>query len=644
MALRPDQTGWLLAGAAITLAPHTAHLPPAVSAIGGLLLAWRGLLALSGRPLPPRSLLLVLAAILVAVVLLEFRHFFGREPGIALLAGLLSLKLLETGTVRDGRAVVLLCFFMQLGQFLYQQNPAIAALTLLGTQAAIAALLALQGATAPARARAVEAGRLVVQAVPLMLVLFVLFPRVQGPLWGLPADAYSRVGGLADTMTPGDLARLGESSAIAFRVTFESDPPPPAERYWRGPVLTAFDGRSWRALPSPSLAQPAYRPQGVAYPYSLILEPHNQRWLLALDLPAAAPRLGHTRDYQLVAREPVHNRRRLELLSYPHTPVGLDETPATLNAALELPTRSNPRTRELGQRLRHGAVSIDVLPALAIDHFRRSRLTYTLEPAPLGRDDVDAFLFETRQGFCEHFAAAFVVTMRAAGVPARVVTGYQGGEFNPLDGSFVIRQSDAHAWTEVWLAGRGWLRIDPTAASAPQRIEGGLAAALPDSPRLPLLVRADLAWLHGLRNGLDALNNRWNLWVLGYNPARQRALLAGLGLGEPDWQTITALMGGGCALVMAGLSLWALRRRTSTDAIDRSWATLCRRLAATGLPRAPWEGPLAYAGRIGRERPDLADALSGIADDYAQLRYGPANADPARQRRFHQSIRSFRPR
>ena len=643
MTLRPDQAGWLLAAAALSLAPHAAHLPPALSGLCALLLGWRALIDRRGGRLPPRLLLGGLALAVLAGVLIEFRQFFGKEPGVALLAGLLSLKLLETRNVRDGRAVVLLCCFMQLAQFFYRQDMAIAGLALLGTVASLASLLALQGSPASLRRRAGDAARLVAQAVPLMLVLFVLFPRVQGPLWGLPSDAFAR-SGLSESMAPGDLARLSESSEIAFRVDFSGEPPPPSERYWRGPVLARFDGRTWRAGPLRVNDQPAYRPQGVAYPYAITLSPHNARWLLALDFPAVVPGLGYSTDYQLLAREPVNSLRRIELVSYPHTPVGRDEDAASLRQALALPAGSNPRTVDLGRQLRARANAAADIPTLAIEHFQRSRLRYTLEPLPLGRDDVDSFLFDTRQGFCEHFAAAFVVTLRAAGVPARVVTGYQGGEINPVDGSLVVRQSDAHAWAEVWLAGQGWLRIDPTAASAPQRIQSGIAAALPDSARLPLLVRADLAWLHGLRDRLDALNNRWNQWVLGYNPARQRALLAGLGFGEPDWQTIAALMAGGCAVVMSGLTLWALRRLRAGDAIDRGWNRVCARLAAVGLARRDWEGPLDYAGRVARARPDLADALTAIATDYARLRYGASGPDPARLRRFHQSTRTFHPR
>jgi transglutaminase-like putative cysteine protease len=276
--------------------------------------------------------------------------------------------------------VVLLCFFMQLGQFLYQQNMAVAALAFIGAITTVASLLALQGFAEPPRARALAAARLILQGLPLMLVLFVLFPRVQGPLWGLPADAYNGLEAFRTAWRRAISPVLGESGAIAFRARFEGDPPPPAERYWRGPVLTRFDGHTWRTNPLAVCEQPAYRPQGIAYPYTLTLEAHNNHWLLALDFPAATPGLRFTDDYQLLAREPVHNRQRVTLLSYPHTPVGVDETAVNLRAALALPPGFNPRTRELGQRLRAEAKNPADIPALAIAHFRQSRLNYTLEP------------------------------------------------------------------------------------------------------------------------------------------------------------------------------------------------------------------------------------------------------------------------
>lgn len=643
-ALRPDQNHWLLACAILTLAPHASHLPPSLIGLCVLVLGGRGLLIHLGRPLPHRAVVAVLAGCLVALVAVEFRRLFGKEPGMALLAGLLSIKLLETRGVRDARTVILLSFFMQMGLFLYRQGMGIAVLALAGSVVTIATLLALEGRAEPPRARALAAGRLVLQGLPLMLVLFVLFPRIQGPLWGLPADAYTGRTGLSDSMSPGDFARISESAAIAFRARFEGEPPPPAERYWRGPVLTEFDGRTWRQGPKQVGGLPFYRSRGHAYAYTLTLEPHNQRWLLALDFPAAAPGMDYGSDFQLLSPTPVNARLRIDLVSHPDTPVGLEENDAVLRRALALPPGSNPRTRTLGARLRAESPSPADIPARAIAYFRAAGLAYTLDPLPLGQDDVDAFLFDTRQGFCEHFAAAFVVTLRAAGVPARVVTGYQGGEINPVDGSFVVRQSDAHAWAEVWRAGKGWERVDPTAASAPRRIDSGLSGALPDTARLPLLVRTDLPWLRALRDRLEAIDNSWNQWVLGYNPARQQALLAALGLAGTDWTTLIALMAGSATAVAALLAAWALRRRSPADAIDREWARFCARLTSLGFPRHPWEGPLDYARRVAARRPDLATRVDAIAADYAGLRYGPTDGDATARRRLHQSIRAFRPR
>jgi hypothetical protein len=422
-SLRRDQVGWLLAGAALTLAPTpaTCRRPSAPCA---RCCSSGGASSPSAAAACRRGLLVVLAAGVVGAVLLEFHHFFGKEPGIALLAGLLSLKLLETDSLRDARAAVLLSFFMQLGQFLYQQDMAIAALALLGTLASIGTLLALQGRAEAVAPRALAALRLLLQALPLMLVLFLLFPRVQGPLWGLPADAYSAVSGLSDDMAPGDIARVSESAEIAFRAAFEGDPPPPAERYWRGPVLTRFDGRTWRPGPSRRQDQPFYRSSGPPTPTPSPSSPTTSTgcWP-STSRPGGRPVYGD--DFRLLSREPVRSRLRLELVAHPATPVGLDETHA--------PCRKHWRCRPASTRAPAPSAS-NCAPPPGVPTTSppwRSATSATAGwptpwPRPLGRDDVDSFLFDTRQGFCEHFAAAFVVTMRAAGVPARVVTGYQG--------------------------------------------------------------------------------------------------------------------------------------------------------------------------------------------------------------------------
>jgi transglutaminase-like putative cysteine protease len=412
-------------------------------------------------------------------------------------------------------------------------------------------------------------------------------------------------------------------------------------------VLDRFDGSTWRPSFSIQREAPAYQPSGPGYTYTLTLEPHNKPWLLALDYPGAdLPFARYAPDLQLLAEQPVRSRSQFRLTAYPATAVGVEEDARIVERAKKLPARSNPRARELAGRLWAEGGSAEAMLRRTLAYFRGARFTYTLNPAPLARDSVDGFLFDTREGFCEHFSSAFVFLMRAAGVPARVVTGYQGGDFNPYDRALVIRQSDAHAWAEVWLEGRGWVRVDPTSLSAPSRIDGGLRASLADSGELPLLMRQNFAWLRDLRYRWEAVSNAWNRWVLDYTPERQRELLSLLGIGEPDWKRMTMLLTTLCAALMAGLILWAVRNRPRRDALERCWHAFCARLARAGAPRLPWEGPLAYARRVAPRFPQSAPDIDEIARHYALLRYGQATSMSARTqlRRLRTQIRHFRPR
>jgi transglutaminase-like putative cysteine protease len=429
-------------------------------------------------------------------------------------------------------------------------------------------------------------------------------------------------------MTPGSISRLGLSDAIAFRAEFRGSPPPPAQRYWRGPVLTTFDGQTWRPAPFTVGAQPAYAPAGPAYDYRVTLEPHNQHWLLALDFPGAGlAGARYASDYQLLADRPLQIRSRFDLRAYPATAIGVDENAQVLAAARRLPGDSNPRTRALGRQLAKGAASPQAVLERVLGQLRARALTYTLSPPLLGRDAIDAFLFDARRGFCEHFSSAFVFLMRAAGVPARVVTGYQGGEINPVDGSLVVRQSDAHAWTEVLVDG-AWRRVDPTGAVAPSRIEMGLSRAVAAGEPVPLFARLDGGWLKDAQLTLDALNHAWRRHLVGFNRDRQRELWRELTIDRyAGWQI--AVIAGAIGLVWAGIMLaatgFARARREREQAL---WHEACTRLARAGLPRLPHEGPLAYATRASRRWPQFAIAFAAIAESYAALRYGPPPARP----------------
>ncbi len=618
----------LLVGLGIVIAPHALRAPLWVAALTLGMYAWRAAAVRLRGILPPSALLLAITALASLGVWLEFRALFGRTPGITLLVVFSGLKLLESRNQRDAAAVVFLTWFLAITNFLYTQS----IVTALGMLAAVAAsVAALVGFAAPRRALRANlrtAGLLLVQALPAAALLFVLFPRVQGPLWGLPQDAYAGLAGLSDSMAPGNISRLILSDAIAFRVEFAGEPPRRRFLYWRGPVLWDFDGRTWR-LGAPGFAELETPKGGSArYDYAVVLEPHNRNWLFALETPATLPpRARALDDGRLVTLSPVRQRMRYEMTSVIDAPPDPDEAPHNLRRALRLPPGFNPRATALALGWRETAGSTagsdaEVL-ARAVEFFRRERLLYTTEPPLLGRDSVDEFLYDTRAGFCEHFSSAFVFLMRAAGVPARVVTGYQGGDPNPVDGKFTVRQSDAHAWAEVFLAGSGWTRADPTALAVPGRLEAGLERAV-EASQLPLLLRPELEWLRGLRYNWEALTYQWNLWVLGYNPERQRDLMARLGMRDADWvelaSALFALLGG----FVGALLLWSLSRTARPDPVQAAWLRFCRKLGARGVARSPQEGPRDFSERAARSLPAARKAILGIGALYIALRYGAA--------------------
>ncbi|MEC5400155.1 transglutaminase TgpA family protein [Uliginosibacterium sp. H1] len=626
-ALSRQQTLALTGTAVLVLAPHMLYLPPVVAALSALFLLWRGVNAWRKVAPPGRIVLLPIAVASIAVVLWSVGNVFGKMPGLALLALFMPLKLLEARNRRDGRAALLLGCFLLMGLFLHEQNMLTAVLALIGTVAVLASFAMLQQARAPSLAGLREIGLLMAQAVPLLVVLFVLFPRIDGPLWGLPLDQTAGRSGLSDTMEPGSISELIMNGEIAFRVEFQGAVPPASQRYWRGPVLTRFDGRRWQPLFTGFESTPAYTPRGPVYDYSITLEPHNQRWLMALDYPVSAEATHlFSYDYTLLSRVPVRNRMRYTLRSQPQAPVEQRLSRYILLAARQLPEGYNPRSLAIGAQWKAESEDPDTRLGNVLDFMRRAGLRYTLTPPVLGQHSADEFLFDTREGFCEHFSSAFVVLARAAGLPARVVTGYQGGEINPLDRTLVVRQSDAHAWAEVWLDdARGWQRVDPTAASYPTRIESGLGQALGDDA-LPFMLRTNNDWVLAMRHRWEAINNGWNQWVLGYNAQRQAELMRRLGLGSGGWHAMVGLMAMAAGAWMLWIALRLLPRAPRRDALDKLWHRFCARLAARGHPRLAWEPASTYAERVVRNKPELA-ALRDIAEQYEQLRYGRSAPD-----------------
>jgi len=634
---------WLMTGLALAVAPHTLWLPWWVSATVAMLFLWRVWLGRSRAALPPRWLVLALTIANVAGVYFWYRTIFGRDAGVTLLVVLLSLKLMETRSSRDLYVMVFLAYFLALAHFFYSQTIQTAALTLATVLATTSALV---GINAPARSipdNVKTACWMLIQAGPVMLLLFVLFPRVQGPLWGVPQDAFSGLTGLSDTMSPGTISQLSQSDAIAFRVKFAGAPPRRNQLYWRGPVFWDFDGRTWRPGPVSLRRDIQYESSGTPVDYELTLEPHNHGWMFALEMPARIPPSGRlTSDYQLLSLQPVRTRIRYALSSYPDYRATGGAGPRELAAALALPPDYNPRARALAREWRRTLDGDAAIVRQAISFIRNAGFEYTLLPPLLGRHSVDEFLFDTKQGFCEHFASSFVFLMRAAGVPARVVTGYQGGDINPIDDYMVVRQTDAHAWTEVWFAGNGWTRVDPTAAAVPARVESGITAAVPGGAALPLLARVNIDWLLAMRYNWDALANKWNQWVLGYNPDRQREVLSWLGVPKPDWQTMAMMLFWGVAGVLLAIALGLVRSIRRDDPAQRVWLRFCGKLRRAGLTRASSEGPLDFASRVVGRLPLRAAAVRTIVELYVDLRYGPPGNRHSVSR-LKYLVREFRP-
>jgi transglutaminase-like putative cysteine protease len=632
----------ILLGAALAAAPHAQRLPWWVTVIGAAMIAWRGWAAWKNERLPRRWLLATLVLVGMAAVYLNFRTIVGRDAGVTLLVLFLSLKLMETRDRRDAVIVTFLCYFLALTNFFYSESMFTAAGMLATVFVLTAGLVGVNGPQRPIRESARLAGVLLAQGVPVMVLLFFLFPRVQGPMWGIPTDAFGGTTGLSDSMTPGAISMLSQSDAVAFRAHFPDGAPERRRLYWRGPVFWEFDGRTWRAGEVRLSEFARFEPLAAPVAYAVTLEPHERPWLFALEMAARVPPgAGATGDFQLLSRRPVTTRIRYEMSSFLQYRATGGATPGELAAARELPAGFNPRTVALAATWRRELGTDERILERALGWFKAAGLEYTLAPPPLGRDSVDDFLFQTKSGFCEHFASAFVVMMRAAGVPARVVTGYQGGEINPIDGYMIVRQSDAHAWAEVWLAEEGWVRVDPTAAAVPMRVESGLAAAVPAGDPLPFLVRADLSWLRALRFNWEALANYWNQWVVGYNIDRQRELLSRLGMPSPSWEKMAMTLFWLVGLVVAVFSLWMLRRAREQDPVARAWRRFCRKLARRGTARGPAEGPRAFAARAAAEQPHVAADVAAISELYVRLRYG-SSPDAESLQLLRQRVREFK--
>lgn len=617
---------WVVAGLVLAVLPHVPHLAPWIVILAATAAGVRIAAEIKRWGLPPKWLRILVAFCALLAVLATYRTLNGVEAGTALLVVMAGMKLLETRSVRDLTVIVFLAYFALFAAFLYNQELLRLPYMLVTAWLLTATLMRIHQTTLsmPAREAAGLTGKMLLQALPLAIVLFLLFPRLPGNFWSVPARS-TAMSGLDDELSPGDVSELSLSGELAFRVRFDGALPPPRERYWRGPVLHEFDGRTWRRARSLYIPQ-AVEPSGPLYRYRVTLEPHQRRWIFGLDVatrwPSSATR---TSDLQLLRREPISTLTSFDLESATRYSVAAPLPSLMRQADLRLPEDRNPRTRAFAQRLRAEAGSDQAFIDAVLRTFREQAYYYTLEPPRLELDSVDDFLFNTRRGFCEHFASAFTALARAAGIPARVVTGYQGGEFNPMGGYLIVRQSDAHAWSEVWLDERGWVRVDPTAAVAPERIERGIDAAMAEDEPVPGRLIRNNALLSQVRLAWDAANTFWNSQVIEFSESQQRWLANQVGIGEVSWRWLGLALVATFIVFFAALSgylAWRFRPRRG-DPVQQVYEQLCRKLAKVNLPKHHHEGPNDYLNRVASLKPNIAKQLSEARAIYTHLRYEP---------------------
>lgn len=628
-------TLFLLAVIAWTIAPQVSNLPVWCSVMVVLLLLWRGTIAVRGTALPTRWWLMGLLLLATAATLYTHRTLLGRDAGVTFIVVLLALKTLEMRARRDAFVIFFLGFFTLLSNFFFSQSLLTAASMLIALLGLLTALVNshMPVGRPPLMQAARTAGWMALLGAPIMAVLFVLFPRI-APLWGIPGDAMAGRSGLSASMQVGNIASLALDSSVAMRIQFASPAPRQSDMYFRGPVLSTFDGREWRPLrsgfPQRMQATTDLQVQGDPVRYQVTLEANNRPWILVLDATPEKPVLSGytpsmTPDLQWMAERPIGDLVRYRATSYPTFRHGPSRQVIGLQDYLELPPGFNPRTLQLALDMRrdpaYARADAPALVQAVMDRLRTGGYSYTLVPGVYGTHTADEFWFDRKQGFCEHIASSFVLLMRALDIPARIVTGYQGGETNTIDGFWTVRQSDAHAWAEVWIAGQGWVRVDPTSAVAPGRTGTLQRLEAPRSVLTQALVTLNPAFALNLRAMWEATNNRWNQWVLNYSQAKQLNLLRNLGFESPSWEDLSYVLIGIVVLTSLAGAAWTLWDRHRQDPWLRLYHQATLRLQRAGLTLPANAPPRQMAMLLMARTPGPASAaeLAALCDWLVRL-------------------------
>ncbi len=670
---------WLLVSLLSVLLPHVLRMPFWLLVMCAAAIISRVLIYQGRMGQPGNKTKLALVVVMVVLLPVQFgRDIFSTDAMVGVLLVGITLKLLEMYQKRDILLVIYLCYFTVIAEFLYSQAILISiymSISVLLITGALMSLHQTQEAQKPLRTLKMSA-IILLQSVPLMLAFFILFPRIS-PLWAVPLQAAQNSTGLSDNMAPGDIGELTRSADVAFRVLFRNEPPPYPELYWRALTLEEFNGRQWRRSFVPQDQSQYLGPTqrdplewytrievaGDPTDYNVIMEPTYRNWIYTLQMPRFADdNMRLRRDYQVENVRPVSQRYTYDARSYLTYRADADPNyrpPRSTRSLVSLDgsdIAGNPRARVFAEELRtrfprdadQNAADRALINEV-LQHFRTEAFFYTLSPATLGDNPVDEFLFDTREGFCEHYASAFTFLMRAVNIPARVVTGYQGGEFNPYDGTLTVRQYDAHAWSEVWLPGEGWLRVDPTAAVAPERIEQGSDFTLQeeeeflDDATFALVNFRGSAVLNDLRLRLEMMDYAWNRFVLNYDQDTQFQLFNQL-FGNVTRTKIILTVVAFMAAVAAFVAFVVFRKPAVAPKplATQQYLRFCANLARLGFARKPGETPQQYFERVSGENPQWRDEMRAVTEAFVAITFAGSANDKDQLRNLQRHVRNFR--
>ncbi|OUS32366.1 hypothetical protein A9Q99_00830 [Gammaproteobacteria bacterium 45_16_T64] len=626
----------LLVTVLLALLPHVGRLPVWLPIVICLVVGWRVQVFRERVSFPGKVVRLVAVLISFGGVFAYYGTVLGAEAGVALLILAYSYKLLEMYKERDAFLVVILSYFVVATNYLFDTSLFSTLYTLFVVVVVTASLVGMNQSregSSPFRALRV-ALVLSAQSVPLMIILFIFVPRI-APVWNLNVQGGQAQTGLSDSISPGDISSLSRSAELAFTVEFKGGKPEHKDLYWRGVTYSDFDGRTWRRGLRESfnngvgvLSRDLVR-RGEELRYRVIMEPTYRRWLFTL--PFASLKLSGVKQVDslvYVRDEAVSTLFSYDVVShleYSYQPGGLPERERVRLTSLPV---TDPRTTDRANELWAAARGdVSVYANAILKWFNREPFVYTLNPPELRGDINDAFLFDSRQGFCAHYAGAFVFLMRSVGIPARVVGGYQGGDFHEA-GYLVVRQYHAHAWAEIWIESKGWVRVDPTAAVAPERVMSGPEGATTDdsfslnSPLSPLLFR-NIPFVRDIRSKIEYVNYLWSKWVVGYSNKTQMEFLSRWIDGvTPQKMVFILLVCLGLVMLLLAIYILVERGRARVDPIDALYLSFCLKLERQGLVREGGEGVWTFCARACLAFPQLEGELKAITSLYDAIRYG----------------------